>query len=104
MAKPVMTSEMLFEHQMPDCPHCAADMSKATVSLERLLEAWPIESWVATGYDGYVRPLHDYLEVECPHCARPSVMVIHDHQVKLFAARTEKDQQLEGSAVNGQGN
>jgi len=85
-----MTTEQLPERAAPACPHCGGSMDAATLSLEDLVEAWPLPERVGVGSDGYAHG-HQELVVNCPSCDLPSAVAIDWRSVKLIAARTEKD-------------
>lgn len=95
MARVKISSSMMWERYTPDCPHCGEHMDDAALTLDQLLASWPLPSFVPAGEDGYARELEGRLVVACPHCTRPSVVAIGHGEVKLIAARTEKDLQLE---------
>jgi hypothetical protein len=65
-------------------------MGEAQISLEHLLSG-QTPSFVPVEGDGYVHQVHALLVFDCPDCNHPSVLAVSDSQVKLVAARTEKD-------------
>jgi len=88
--RPRMTIEPLPERSAPPCPHCGGSMDAASITLEDLAEAWPLPERVGVEADGYAHG-HQELVVACPSCALPSAVAIDWRNVKLIAARTEKD-------------
>ncbi len=86
-----ISSEMRSERASPRCPHCGGlNMGDAKISLEDLLGGH-MPSYVPVAADGYARDVHAFLLFECPDCFRPAVLAVDSSQVKLVAARTEKD-------------
>jgi hypothetical protein len=104
MNRPRIARELLSERQLPGCPHClASKMEDATVTLGQLLDAWPIDGYVATQPDGYAHPNNIHtLVVECPSCGKTSAVAIDGVEVKLIAAVTEKDERLAYSQVQSE--
>lgn len=86
-----ISKEMRFERAVPRCPHCGGlRMGDAQITLEDLLGG-ATPSFVPVAADGYAHQVHALLVFECPDCLHPSVLAVDECQVKLIAARTEKD-------------
>lgn len=87
-----MTSELLSERHPPDCPHCGdRDMYGAELTLEALLDAWPLPARIEVGPDGYAHG-HQELVLSCTSCGAPFAVAIDHARVKLVAMRTAKDE------------
>lgn len=90
MTRPRITRGGLVDGHAPRCPHCAAPMDHATITLGALLDAWPLPSFVTAG-DGFAWPPQQGVVVDCPECARPSCLAIGGNISKLIPARTSAD-------------
>lgn len=91
MTRPRVTKGGLVDGEAPRCPHCAAHMDDAQITLGALLAQWPLPSFEVSQPDGYAWPPHRGLVVACPECAKPSCLAIGPNVPKLVAARTESD-------------
>lgn len=90
MTRARVKSERWADSTTPPCPHCGGDMCGSELTLEDIVEAWPLPHWIAVEADGYA---HGYqrLVVICGWCAAPSAVAFTRDQIKLVAMRTEKD-------------
>lgn len=84
----------------PLCPHCGASMLEATVTVGDLMDHYPFGSAIAVGDDGYARE-GEHLTTHCGECRKPVAVGFNpnsdhwfDWQIKLVAARTEKDEEF----------
>lgn len=94
MARPKLTTAPINEAIAPRCPHCGGEMWGATVTVEQLMDCWPITSFVCVMDDGHANPGGE-LVVDCPACGKPSALAFEHrpdgNYIKLVACRTEKD-------------
>lgn len=94
MTRPKLTIAPLNEANAPRCPHCGGEMWVATVTVEQLMDCWPITSFVPVMADGYANPSGE-LVVDCPDCGKPSALAFEHrpdgNYIKFVACRTEKD-------------
>lgn len=86
------------EHGTPKCPHCSDPVFSATVTIEALMDHYPLGGWFGIGDDGYARE-GEHLTASCGSCHKPFVIGFNDDpetwfqwQIKLGAARTKKDE------------
>ncbi len=88
--RPRMTTEYSHDRTTPHCPHCDGSMDSSSLTLEELIDAWPLPQKVEVEADGYAHG-HQALFVTCGWCALPSAVAFDWRRVKLVAMRTEKD-------------
>lgn len=98
MKRPKMTKVEAYDLPEPACPHCGASMWEAKTTLGRLMIGWPHGGFIHVRPDGYAHA-GDYLEIDCPECAKPSAVRFDQRGgVTLIAARTNADERLVGVA------
>lgn len=90
MARPKMTWGAFSD--CLKCPHCGAYTDEAKVSLQDICFNWPLGGFIHVAEDGYAHP-DDYLQFDCPECAKPIAVAFTRDAVKLVACRTVKDEE-----------
>ena len=96
-----MTMELRSDLVVPHCPHCDGDaMGEAPITLEQLIDAWPLPEFVPIGSDGCVaaKRADEQLVIHCPDCRKPSALSIDSCVIKLVPARTATDERPLGVA------
>ena len=83
---------------MPSCPWCDGNMGAAQVSLEALFDAHHHRELTYAHRTDGGRASPCVLTVDCPTCARPSMVALQEDGMRLLAIRTDADVQLLGAA------
>lgn len=81
----------------PCCPWCLSlDMADAKVTLGALCDAFTDDCISRPWRGDCGQPDPRALVVECPNCARPSMVALRNAEVRLLAVRTKTDVELLG--------
>lgn len=105
MTKPKMTRA--DDCGTPRCPHRRAEVWGATVTIADLMDFYPFGGMIGVDADGYAHE-GEHLTTHCGECRKPVAVGFnpdpetwHDWQIKLVAARTEKDARFLNPGATG---